>query len=90
MALRSEQLADDPSKPNLSVKDVAAWLGVDEQTVRNLCKRRLITYYRVEGLYRFTKKHVREYLAGRLFEQKSSEAAPRPPRPKQKLKHLRL
>lgn len=88
MARRPKQHADAPSRPNLSVKDVATWLGVAEQTVRNLAKRGEIVRHMIAGMYRFSEEDVREFVARCRYEEQEGEAAPRPPRPK--LKHLKL
>ena len=85
LAQRPEQHADHPSRPNLSVKDVASWLGVGEQTVRNLANRGELVRYMIAGMYRFTEEDVRQFVARCRYEEEQGEAAPRPPRPK--LKH---
>jgi len=88
MAHRPKQHVDQPARPNLSVKDVATWLGVAEQTVRNLAQRGEIVRYMIAGMYRFTEQDVRDFMARCRYEEQEGEAVPRPPRPK--LKHLKL
>ena len=47
---------------SLTTQQVAEMLGVSERTVRNYCKDKLITHYKIGGKITIEKKDVDEFI----------------------------
>lgn len=65
-AVDARRLAPEPTEGAfLTVKDLADWLGISQQTIRAWCAQGRLPHYKIEGNIRFVPNEIEAWLQAR-------------------------
>jgi excisionase family DNA binding protein len=62
---------EKPPESLLTTEEAASFLAISPETLRRLCRRKVITFIQVASEYRFTKADLNEYISSRRNRRKS-------------------